>query len=92
MSFSNEAFSDSFGEGFDRVPAVAITGGGGGGAMDMGEDTVRKKKDRVREDLLLAMEGEPTYIHEPIIEETIGKKRKVYDETDDIETILWLDN
>jgi len=73
------------------VTSEAAAGGGNLGFLE--EDTVRRKKDGVRDDLLIAMGDKvPTYIHEPIIEETIGKKRKVYDETDDIETILWLDN
>jgi len=79
---------DSDGNPFTVGTVDDLTLGGGGGAMDMGEeDRVRRtKKDTVRSDLLKAM-GE--YI-DVIPLDPIVKKKLKYDESDDLESIMWL--
>lgn len=61
------------------------------GFYDMGEEvrTGPKHKRKVKDDILFSM-GEPVYIDEPIVEETMTTRKRVYDETDDLESILWL--
>ena len=71
------------------IGSTQIGGGGGGGALDMGEEvrTKRKHEDTVRTELLKSM-GE--YIDVIPIDPIVKGKRVKYDESDDIESIMWL--
>ena len=80
------SWADSWGASWD-IPQV---GGGGGGARDMGEEDhvrrTRKREDTVRTEILKSM-GEWVDV---IPADPLVKKREKYDESDDLESIMWL--
>src|SRR3990167_8827249 len=77
----------------DPAPApVATVGGGGGGALDMGEDFIYERPKKIKHAMLEAMAERgyiPRHKDEPI---AALKHIEAYDETDDLESILWLDD
>src|SRR3990167_335122 len=81
-----------YGPGVTAPVPVVVSGGGGGGALDMGEDFIYERPKKIKHAMLEAM-AERGYItrhkDEPI---AALKHIEAYDETDDLESILWLDD
>ena len=87
-----DSWGSAWGDSWGTITAATAVTYGNLGFYDMGEEvrTKRKYPDTVRSDLLQAIHG-TDYIdaHKDETIESIAKRR-VYDETDDLESILWL--
>ena len=86
-----KSWGSSWGNSWGTIAeADTVEFGGGGGARDMGEEDhvrrTRKREDTVRTEILKSM-GEWVDV---IPADPLVKKREQYDESDDLESIMWL--
>ena len=74
------------------APAPAIAGGGGGGALDMGEEFLYERPKKIKHAVFEAMVARG-YIERPKdIPIAAMHEIQSWDETDDLESLLWLDD